>query len=155
MSDSVRPHRWQPTRLPCPWDSPGKNTGVGSCSVMSNSLRIHSLYSAWNSPGQNTGFCSLSLLQGIFPTQESNWALLHYRQILYQLSYQGRHSFHRGKCPCCLVAGNALVEYQFVVDTGMGSHFLVQGIFPARESNQSLLHWLVNSLPLSHQGRAT
>ena len=29
MSDSVRPHRWQPTRLHCPWDSPGKNTGVG------------------------------------------------------------------------------------------------------------------------------
>ena len=30
MSDSVRPHRWQPTRLHHPWDSPGKNTGVGS-----------------------------------------------------------------------------------------------------------------------------
>ena len=29
MSDSARPHRWQPTRLPHPWDSPGKNTGVG------------------------------------------------------------------------------------------------------------------------------
>ena len=29
MSDSVRPHRWQPTRLPCSWDSLGKNTGVG------------------------------------------------------------------------------------------------------------------------------
>ena len=29
MSDSVRPHRWQPTRLPYPWDSPGKNTRVG------------------------------------------------------------------------------------------------------------------------------
>ena len=29
LSDSVRPHRQQPTRLPCPWDSPGKNTGVG------------------------------------------------------------------------------------------------------------------------------
>ena len=26
---TVRPHRWQPTRIPCPWDSPGKNTGVG------------------------------------------------------------------------------------------------------------------------------
>ena len=26
---TLRPHRWQPTRLPCPWDSPGKNTGVG------------------------------------------------------------------------------------------------------------------------------
>ena len=29
MSDSVRPHRQQPTRLLCPWDSPGKNSGVG------------------------------------------------------------------------------------------------------------------------------
>ena len=29
MSDSVQPHRWQPTRLPHPWDSLGKNTGVG------------------------------------------------------------------------------------------------------------------------------
>ena len=29
MSNSVRPHRWQPTKLPHPWNSPGKNTGVG------------------------------------------------------------------------------------------------------------------------------
>ena len=29
MSDSVQPHRWQPTRFPVSWDSPGKNTGVG------------------------------------------------------------------------------------------------------------------------------
>ena len=34
MSDSVRPHRRQPTRLPRPWDSLGKNTGVGSCHFM-------------------------------------------------------------------------------------------------------------------------
>ena len=42
-------------------------------------------------PGKpkNTGVGSLSLRQGIFPTQESNWGLLHCRQILYQLSYQG------------------------------------------------------------------
>ena len=32
MSNSVRPHRWQPTRLP--WDSPGKNTGVGCHSLL-------------------------------------------------------------------------------------------------------------------------
>ena len=37
----------------------------------------------------NTGVGRLSLLQGIFLTQESNWGLLHCRQILYQLSYQG------------------------------------------------------------------
>ena len=42
-------------------------------------------------PGKpkNTGVGSLSLLQGIFPTQESNWGLLNCRQILYQLSYLG------------------------------------------------------------------
>ena len=38
MSDSVRPHRRQPTRLPRPWDSPGKNTGVG-CHSFSNALK--------------------------------------------------------------------------------------------------------------------
>ena len=38
---------------------------------------------------KKTGVSSLSLLQQIFPTQESNWGLLHCRQILYQLSYQG------------------------------------------------------------------
>ena len=38
---------------------------------------------------KNTGVGSLSLLQGIFLTQELNWCLLHCRQILYQLSYQG------------------------------------------------------------------
>ena len=44
-------------------------------------------------PGKptNTGVGSLSLLQGIFPTQESNWGLLHYRWILYHLSYQTPH----------------------------------------------------------------
>ena len=42
-------------------------------------------------PGKpkNTGVGSLSFLQEIFPTQESNQGLLHCRQILYQLSYQG------------------------------------------------------------------
>ena len=43
----------------------------------------------WNSLGQSTEVGSLSLLQGIFPTQESNRGLLHCRWILYQLSYQG------------------------------------------------------------------
>ena len=52
-------------------------------------MQPHGLYSPWNSPGQNTGVGSLSLLQGIFWTQESNRGLLHCRQILYQLSYQG------------------------------------------------------------------
>ena len=185
---SVRPHRRQPTRLPCPWDSPGKNTGVGchfllqcmkvesesevaqSCLTPSDPMdcsppgpSIHGIFQArvleWSaiafsakllqlcpilcdtmncslsafsihgilqarilewvampSPGdlpnpgieprspalqadslplepqgkpKNTGVGSLSFLQGIFPTQESNWGLLPCRWILYQLNYQG------------------------------------------------------------------
>ena len=43
-----------------------------NCSVVSDCLRPQDLYSPWNSLGQNTGVGSLSLLQGIFPTQESN-----------------------------------------------------------------------------------
>ena len=50
------------TRLFCPWDFPGKNTGVGY----------------------------YFLIQGIFPTQGSNSGLLHCRQILYQLSHYAR-----------------------------------------------------------------
>ena len=34
MPDSVRPRRWQPTRLPRPWDSPSKNTGVGQVALV-------------------------------------------------------------------------------------------------------------------------
>ena len=43
----------------------------------------------WNSPGKNTGVGCHSLLQEIFLTQESNPYLLHYRQILYRLSHMG------------------------------------------------------------------
>ena len=70
MSESVKslghvrlflPHGLQPSRLLCPWNSPSKNTGVSS----------H------------------SLLEGIFPTQGSNLGFLHCRQSLYLLSRQG------------------------------------------------------------------
>ena len=37
----MRPHRWQPTRLPCPWDSPGKNTGVG-CHFLLQCMKVKS-----------------------------------------------------------------------------------------------------------------
>ena len=39
VSNSVRPHRWQPTRLRCPWDSLGKNTGVG-CHVLLQCMKV-------------------------------------------------------------------------------------------------------------------
>ena len=41
MSDSVQPHRRQPTRLPHPWDSPGKHTGVG-CHFLLQCMKVQS-----------------------------------------------------------------------------------------------------------------
>ena len=41
MSNSMQLHRWQPTRLPCPWDSPGKNTGVG-CHFLLQCMKVKS-----------------------------------------------------------------------------------------------------------------
>ena len=70
MSDSLQPHGMQHTRLLRPQDSPGKNTGVGS----------H------------------SLLQEIFLTQELNLGLLHCRQILYHLSHMGKPMVFTTSC---------------------------------------------------------
>ena len=54
------------------WGLEGEVKWSDSRSVLSDSLRPHGGYSPGTSPGQNTGVGSLSLLQGIFPTQESN-----------------------------------------------------------------------------------
>ena len=82
-------------------DPPGKNTGVGlpclppgdlhnlGIEPRSPTLQVYSLSSEPPGKPMNTGVGSLTLLQGIFPTQEMNRGLLHCRQILYQLSYQG------------------------------------------------------------------
>ena len=57
------------------------------CGLPSSS--VHGILCPWDSPGENTGVGCHFLLQRIFLTQESNPGLLHYKQILYQLSYEG------------------------------------------------------------------
>ena len=89
-----------PTRLLCPWDSPGE-TGVGCHFLLqeifptqaSNPGLLHCrqiLYhlSHQGSP-KNTGVGCHALLQGMFPTQGLNPDLLHCRWILYQLGHKG------------------------------------------------------------------
>ena len=73
-----------------------------SCSVVSDSLWSHGLYSPWNSPSQNTVAGSLSLLQGIFPRQGSNPGLPHCRQILLPAEPQGKAVC---VCVCVCVCG--------------------------------------------------
>ena len=57
--------------------------------LRSPSLQADSLSAEPQGKPKNTGVGSLSLLQGAFPTQESNQGILHCRRILYQLSYEG------------------------------------------------------------------
>ena len=94
MSDSVRPHRWQPMRLPCPWDSPGKNTGVGchfllqcmkgkseiaqSCPTLSDPMD-------YSPPGPpSVGFSRQEYLSGVpLPSLKTNSSIF--------LNYEGYH----------------------------------------------------------------
>ena len=97
MSDSLKHHGRQPTRFLCPWNSPGRNTGLG---------------------------CHF-LLQGIFQTQESNQGLLHCRQIFYCLSYQRSsyinhlilcHPFHL--LPSIFLASGTFSMSQLFISSG-------------------------------------
>ena len=90
-----------PPGFSVPGYSPGKNTEVGcpgpppgdlpnpGIEPRSATLQADSLPAEPQGKPKNTGVGSLSLLQGIFPTEELNRGLLHCRQILYQLSYEG------------------------------------------------------------------
>ena len=72
-----------------PWSGTPRLKWSESRSVVSDPLPPHELYSPRNSLGRNTGVGSFSLLQGIFPVKGSNSGLLHCRQIFHQLSLQG------------------------------------------------------------------
>ena len=71
---------------------------------MSHSLRPQELYSPWNSPGQNTGVGSCSLRQGIFSTQGSDPGLPLCMRILYQLSYQVSPQFSSVQFSCSVMS---------------------------------------------------
>ena len=79
LTDSVRPHRWQPTRLPCPWDSPGKNTGVGfhlllQCMKVKSESEVAQSCPTPSDPMD----CSLpgSSIHGIFQARVLEWGAI-------------------------------------------------------------------------------
>ena len=79
MSDSVRPHRWQPTRLPHPWDSQGKNTGVG-CHFLLQCMKVKSESEVAQSclTLSDPMDCSLpgSSIHGIFQARVLEWGAI-------------------------------------------------------------------------------
>ena len=85
MSDSVRPQRWQATRLPHPWDSPGKNTGVG-CHFLLQCMKVKSeseVTQLWLTPSDSMD-CSPpgSSIHGICQARVLEWGVIAF-SVLY------------------------------------------------------------------------
>ena len=85
LCDPVRPHRWQPTRLPCPWDSPGKNTGVG-CHFLLQCMKVKSESEVTQSCLIlcDPIYCSLpgSSVHGIFQARILEWGAISFSNCI-------------------------------------------------------------------------
>ena len=99
MSDFVRPHRWQPTRLSRPWDSPGKNTGVG-CHFLLKCMKV-------KSESEVTHSCLMSLISTFLVAQgnfsaHGPWDLyvLHGAIVMGVGGGGSKVIFHFPLCPC-------------------------------------------------------
>ena len=86
MSNSVQLHRRQPTRLPRPWDSPGKNTGVG-CHFLLQCMKVK-VKSLSLSTLRNPIDCSLpgSSIHGIFQETVLEWVAIQFSPVQFSRS---------------------------------------------------------------------
>ena len=146
MSDSVRPHKRQPTRLPRPWDSPGKNTGVGCHFLLQcMKVKVKSLHRVRLLVTPRTAACQAPLSMGF--SRQEYWSGLPFSSP-GDLSNPGI----KPRSPT-LQADSLPAEPQGKSkNTGVGSLALLQGIFPTQELNQGVLHcrWILYQL--SYQG---
>ena len=100
----VRPHRQQPTRLPRPWDSPGKNTGAGChfflpCMKVKSESEVAQSYPTLSNPMD----CSLpgSSIHGIFQARVLEWGAIAFSLLLFMTSTQIFHDYSAtGRLKC-------------------------------------------------------
>ena len=88
MSNSVGPQRWQPTRLPHPWHSPGKNTGVG-CRFLLQCMKVKSeseVAQSCPTPSDHME-CNLlgSSIHGICQARVLEWVAIAFSSIIAKL----------------------------------------------------------------------
>ena len=138
MSDSVRPHRRQPTRLPHPWDSPGKNTRVG-CHFLLQCIRVKSESEATQScpTCSNPMDCSLpgSSTHGISQARVLEWGAIAFSKYIHrymQLSPQSILFIYLW--PCSMVCRLFILQPE------------IEPMPPAGEV-QSLNHWTAREIP--------
>ena len=127
MSDSVRPHRRQPTRFPRPWDSPGKNTRVGchfllQCMKVKSESEVTQLCLTLSDPMDRSlpGSC----VHGIFQARVLEWGA----SAFSLLSYERHVSLQSDSVVCaCSVVSNSFDPRDYSLPG-----FSVHGIFQAR-----------------------
>ena len=174
MSDSVRPQRRQPTRLPRPWDSPGKNTGVG-CHFLLQYMKVKSESEvAQSCPTLSDPMdCSLpgSSVHGIFQARVLEWGAIAFSKGLNLVFWIAGRVFTSWTtreaqklkvkftklCPTLETPWNVACQAPLSMgfsskNTGVGCHFLLQGIFLTQESNPRLLHCRQILYQLSYEG---
>ena len=95
MSDSLRPRRQQPARLPRPWDSPGKNTGVG-CRFLLQCMKVKSESEvAQSCPTLSDPMdCSPpgSCVHGIFQAGVLEWGAIAFSECMLAVNFNLAHS---------------------------------------------------------------
>ena len=138
MSDSVRPHRQQPTRLPHPWDSPGKNTGVG-CHFLLQCMKVKSEREVTQSCPTLSDPMDYSLpgssVHGIFQARVLEWVAIAFsHQDSMSMLFPGQEYW----------SGLPFPSARNIPDPGKEPTSPAWEAFPA---------WLVDSLPLSHLGK--
>ena len=86
MSDPVQPHRLQPTRLHRPWDSPGKNTGVG-CHLLFQCMKVKSEVAQSSLTLSDPMDCSLpgSFVHGVFQARVLEWGAIAFSVCAWDL----------------------------------------------------------------------
>ena len=133
MSNSVRPHRWQPTRLRHPWDSPGKNTGVGchfllQCMKVKSESEVAQLCPTLSNPMD----CSLpgSSIHGIFQARVLEWGVIklsypttniafhelsnHLLEVHWLCSYPRAEIYFRARIAVCLTPTNINIRFKLL-----------------------------------------
>ena len=105
----------------------------------------------WDTPGKNTGMGCHALLQQIFPTQELNPSLLHCRQILYQLNYQGSPDLSLHTCNTAIQTYMGETERQWIWRTKW-CHWKFSSVRVSKTAVKGgTRYWIpANASPLSH-----
>ena len=94
VSDPVRPHRWQSTRLPYPWDSPGKNTGVG-CHFLLQCMKVESGKWKW----MGVMLCQMLILHLLKLSYE--FLFLLWKLLIIYIDFQVKPTLHTSDKPIC------------------------------------------------------